>query len=150
MEVWLPATQFMRQVLAQDERGLFRCHATWENGELPSQNPFPHQDREKRQCREFPLQFKVQSFGAHRQLLSGHRPHPGSLSCSWTLFISGSLLEPACRALTTMDHAAARPASASPGEQHRETPPWRPWATWLLRPRGPWREWASALCEYKS
>ena len=134
MEVWLPATQFMRQVLAQDERGLVRCHTTWENGELPSQNPFPHQDREKRQCREFPLQFKVQSFAAHRQLLGSHSLRPGSIACPLLLFISGSLLEPACGTHTAMGHVAARttwlhipgrehanaPASASPGGQERE------------------------------
>ena len=45
MQVWLPATRkakLKRQVLAQKERGLFRCHdlngmADWENGRLYSQ-----------------------------------------------------------------------------------------------------------------
>ena len=50
--------------------------------------PWQHQDQS--QCSEFLLHFKGQSFGAHRQLLSGLSPHPGSLDCTWLLSISGS------------------------------------------------------------
>ena len=55
----------------------------------------PRQGQGKSQCPEFLLHFKVQSFGAHRQLLSSLSHYPGSLACSWLLSISGPLLEPA-------------------------------------------------------
>ena len=88
----------MRQMLV-----LFRCCVIWEKGRLPSQNPPPQQGhgksptvlretKTKSQCSEFLLYFKVQSFGAHGWL-SSFSPHPGNLTCSQLLSISGSLLE---------------------------------------------------------
>ena len=52
----------------------------------------PPRDQNKSQCSEFLLYFKVQSFGAHGWL-SSFSPHPGNLTCSQLLSISGSLLE---------------------------------------------------------
>ena len=70
----------------------------------------------KSQCRELLLNFKVQSFGTYRQLLSGLSLHPGSLACSQLLSISGSLLEPTCGARAAMGHVVAgAPWSRDPG-----------------------------------
>ena len=95
MEFQLPvATKaaLARQMLLQKERGFIQVLLHWENGGLLSQSPSPQKDPDKIQCPELLLQFKVQSFGAHRQLLSGHSPYSGSLTYSWLLFILGSLL----------------------------------------------------------
>ena len=89
----------------------------------------PQQGQDKCQCPEFLLHFKVESFGARRQLLSGFRPIQVA---SWLLPVLASLLDPACGAHVTRGHAAARAswscalgweselASASPGVQERQ------------------------------
>ena len=44
MQDWLPTTtkaKLVRQVLVQKERGLFRCHATCENGGLSMRDHLP-------------------------------------------------------------------------------------------------------------
>ena len=89
----------------------------WENDKLVSQSSPPQQNQDRRQCPEFLLHFKVQSFEARRWWLSGH---PGGLACSWLLSTSGSLLETACGACTALGHAAARASrSHAPGREHR-------------------------------
>ena len=82
----------------------------------------PHDNQDISQCPESLLQLKVQSFGAYRQLLNGHSPHPGSLACSQQLVISGSLLGPVYGAHTAMGHATARAAkSNTPGRVRKCT-----------------------------
>ena len=107
---------------------LFRCCGTWENDRFPSQNHLlllvwkkvqPCSARLSRSQRsEIVLYFKVQFFGACRQLLRGLSPCPGSLACSWLLSISGSLLGPSCRACMAISHAVARATwSHAPGQK---------------------------------
>ena len=95
----------------------------WENGRLPSQRLSPPFAMEKVQLSlasqrqkpisrvpEFLIHFKVQSFGALRQLLSGLIPYAGILAFvanQKMLSISGPFLEPACEAHMAMSHVAA-------------------------------------------
>ena len=95
----------MRQMMVKKERCSIQVLLIWENGGLLSQIPSPQQDQDKSHGQEFLLQFKVQFFGACRELLSSLSPHPGSLACPQLLLISG-LLEPVCKAHTVMGHAA--------------------------------------------
>ena len=132
MEVWLPVTtkaKLVRQVLVQREKSFIQVlHdlGEWWTPVWKTISPFchgkhyqcPQEGQDKSRCPEFLLHFKVQFFGAFRQLLSSLTPRPGILTCSLLLFISGSLMEPVCGSHTTMGHTAARAIwSHAPGEE---------------------------------
>ena len=165
MEFWLPVTakeKLVRQVLVQKERGFIQvvCDlGEWWTSVLKS--IFSARTRQKPVSRvPAPIESTVLW-----SLLNSHSPHPGTLACSWLLFISGSLLQWG-RARRPMCHVADRLswphvprwkstkalASSSLGRQDipRKAPCWRLWAAWLLRPHGPRREEASTPCESRS
>ena len=125
----------------------------------------PQEGQDESQHPEFLLYFKVQSFRAHRRLLSGVSPHPGSLACSRLLSTLGSLLEPACGDHVAhghvgtgesifdslvREHMNAPEVHHQVGKRDKEAPPQRPWAMWLLTPHNPWREQTSTLCKSRS
>lgn len=96
----------------------------WENGGIPSQipshlspmewvQPCLQQGQENSQCSEFLFNSKVQSFGAHKWLLSSLTGHPVILACSQLLFISDSLLDLVCGACMATGHAAVLDAWSS-------------------------------------
>ena len=98
MEIGLPATtksqnpHLWGKGWYERKEVLFRCCTILEVGGLLPWSPSPQQDQQKSQCPEFLPQFKVQSFGAHRWLLSGRSPHIVSLGCLWQLPVSDCLL----------------------------------------------------------
>lgn len=115
MEVRLPVStkaKLARHMLVQQERGFPRV--LYDLGERRTLNSKPVSSARQRQtpvCPEFLLQLTVQCSGDHELLLISHSLHPGSFACSWLVFVSGSLLEPACGSCTATGHVAARAAS---------------------------------------